>query len=183
MSAPAFVQTIESSVFGEWMRNNVLAMPFVESAHVLFITLVFGSILVVDLRLLGLRDHGRTITGMSREMLRLTWGAFILAVITGGLMFAANAATYWNNTAFRLKMLAILCAGLNMLVFQLLTFRSVANWDRDARVPRAARIAGALSIIIWTSAIFLGRWIGFTKGYDFAAPVGDSADFDFSAGP
>ena len=183
MMAPAIVKWIEASAPGQWMRDNALAMPFVESAHVLFITVVFGSILVVDLRLLGLRDSRRAVTRMSHEMLRLTWAAFGGAIVTGMLMFAANASSYWFNTAFRFKMLAILCAGLNMLVFQFLTYRSVAAWDRDAPTPRAARIAGALSILIWTSAIFLGRWIGFTKGYDFAAPVPDSVDFDFSAGP
>ena len=52
--------------------------------------------------------------------------------MTGALLFAANATTYWFNTAFRFKMLAILLAGINMLVFQFITFRSVAAWDRNA---------------------------------------------------
>jgi hypothetical protein len=77
-------------------------------------------------------------------------------------------------------MLCILLAGVNMAVFQLMTWRSVGAWDRDARGPRAARIAGALSILLWLSVITLGRVIGFTKGYDFSAPV-DNVDFDFSA--
>src|SRR5690606_23365188 len=94
--------------------------------------------------------------------------------------FAANATTYWFNTAFRFKMLAILLAGLNMLVFQFVTFRGVPAWDRNAPTPTAARLAGALSILIWTSVIFLGRWIGFTNGYD--VPVPEGMDFDFSRG-
>jgi hypothetical protein len=180
--APAFVKLVENSFFGDWMRDNVLAMPYVEAAHVLFIAIVFGSILVVDLRLLGLRDAGRAITRMSGEMLKLTWSAFGCAVVTGVLMFAANATTYWFNTAFRLKMLAILAAGLNMVVFQFVTYRGVAGWDRATLTPRAARTAGALSILIWTTVIFLGRWIGFTKGYDFTPPASEEL-FDFAAGP
>ena len=63
MSAPpSLIQGIEGSGIGEWMRGNVLAMPWVNTIHVLCITLVYGSILVVDLRLLGLLDRGRAIT-------------------------------------------------------------------------------------------------------------------------
>jgi len=163
------------------MRSTVIAMPIVEAAHVLCITLVFGTILVVDLRLLGLFDRTRTVTRTAHEMLRVTWAAFAGAVVTGALYFTANATTYWFNTAFRFKMLAILAAGINMAVFQLITWRGVAAWDRDAPTPRAARLAGALSILIWIIVITLGRVIGFTKGYDFSTPT--DVDFDFSGGP
>jgi hypothetical protein len=176
MNAPSFVQAIEASAVGEWMRGHVLAMPLVEAAHVLCIAVVFGTILVVDLRLLGLFDRQRAVTRVADEMLRLTWIAFIGAVLTGALYFAANAGTYWFNTAFRFKMLAILLAGLNMAVFQFVTYKSVAAWDRTAP-PRAARIAGALSLLLWTTVVVLGRVIGFTKGYDFTAPT--DVDFNF----
>jgi hypothetical protein len=162
------------------MRSHLLAMPWVNAAHVLCISLVFGSILVVDLRLLGLCDRQRAVTRVAQDMLRLTWIAFAGAVLTGVLYFAANATTYWFNTAFRFKLLAILLAGVNMLVFQFHTFRGVATWNRDAPPPHAARLAGALSILLWTTVIVLGRVIGFTKGYD--VPVPDDIDFDFSSG-
>jgi hypothetical protein len=175
--APQFVQDVEASGIGEWMRSNLLALPMVEAAHVLCITLVFGSILVVDLRLLGLFDRHRAVTRVSREMLGWTWSAFAGAVVTGGIYFAANATTYWFNNAFRFKMLAILLAGINMAVFQLVTWRGVSEWDREAATPRAARVAAALSILIWTVVIVLGRLIGFTKGYDFQVP--EDIDFQF----
>jgi hypothetical protein len=161
------------------MRSNVLAMPLVNSVHVFCITLVFGSILVVDLRLLGLLDRNRSITRMSQEMLRITWTAFAGAAITGALFFAANATTYWHNTAFGFKLLAILLAGINMAVFQFHTFRGVAAWDRGVPTPAGAKVAGSLSIVIWITVIVLGRVIGFTKGYD--VPIPDNVNFDFSA--
>ncbi|MEO8315155.1 MAG: DUF6644 family protein [Pseudomonadota bacterium] len=178
MNAPSFIQDIEASAIGEWLRSNVQAMPWVNAVHVLCITLVFGSILVVDLRLLGLQDRGRAVTRVSHEMLRFTWTAFLGAVISGGLFFTANASTYWFNNAFRFKMLAILLAGINMLVFQFITYRGVATWDRNALTPGTARLAGALSILIWTTVIVLGRIIGFTKGIEVAVP--ENMDFDFS---
>jgi hypothetical protein len=179
--APAFINAVEHSAVGEWMRGTVLAMPIVEAAHVLCITLVFGTILIVDLRLLGLLDRTRAVTKTAHEMLRVTWVAFAGAVLTGAMYFTANATTYWFNTAFRFKMLAILAAGINMAVFQLITYRDVAAWDQGKPTPRAARIAGALSILIWVTVITLGRVIGFTKGYDFSTPA--DVDFDFSGGP
>ncbi len=112
-------------------------------------------------------------------MLRLTWAAFFLAVITGALMFAANAGTYYATRAFRFKMLALLAAGVNMAVFQLITFRSVANWDKDTPPPARGRFAGAASIVIWVAVIFLARWIGFTKGYNFEVPDDLDLNFEF----
>jgi hypothetical protein len=178
MTAPALIQSIESSGVGEWLRSNELAMPWVNSLHVLCVTLVFGSILIVDLRLLGLLDRSRAITVISRETLRLTWAAFVGAAVTGSMFFAANASTYWFNYAFRFKMAAILLAGINMLVFQYGAYRGVAAWDRHASPPQAARTAAAISIIVWTTVLVLGRIIGFTKGVD--VPVPDATDFDFS---
>lgn len=177
MTIIEIVQAIQASAPGEWMRSSVKAMPIVEATHVLAAATVFGSIFIVDLRLIGLRDARRAFTRVSDEMLRYTWLAFGLAVITGALMFVANASTYYGNTAFRLKMMALVLAGVNMAIFQQLTFRGVAAWDQGRAAPTAGRVAGALSILFWIAVIFFARWIGFTKGYDFAVP--DDVQFDF----
>jgi hypothetical protein len=173
----AIVSSIEGLAVAEWMRSSLKAMPFVEAAHVLAAAAVFGTILIVDLRLLGYPNTRRSFKLVEHELLRMTWGAFFIAVITGALMFAANATTYFSNTAFQLKMLALLGAGVNMALFQLVTFRTVGTWDSDARPPLAGRLAGALSILIWLAVIFLARWIGFTKGYNFSVP--DDVDLNF----
>jgi hypothetical protein len=176
MSFDGMIDVIQASALAEWMRTSVKAMPIVNALHVLAATTVFGTILIVDLRLLGFPDTRRPFTRISDEMLRLTWAAFALALLTGGLMFAANAQTYVGNTAFQLKMLALIGAAVNMAIFQRITFRGVGAWDQ-ARPPLAGRVAGAASIVIWVTVIFLARWIGFTKGYDFDVPT--DVDFDF----
>jgi hypothetical protein len=178
MAVPEIIQSIEATGLAEWMRMSVKAMPIVESIHVLAAATVFGTIFIVDLRLLGFPGVSRPFTRISDEMLRLTWAAFVLALITGAMMFAPNASTYFVNTPFRFKMLALLAAGLNMIVFQLVTYRGVGTWD-DSMPPRAARIAGALSILLWVTVIFLGRWIGFTKGYNFDAAPPPDMNFEF----
>jgi hypothetical protein len=161
------------------MRTSVKAMPFIESLHVLAAATVFGTVFIVDLRLLGFPDTRRPVTLISREMLRLTWAAFCIAVLAGVLMFAANAHTYYANTAFRLKMLSLLGAGLNMAIFQGVTYRTVSAWDRNVPTPLAGRVAGALSILLWLTVIFFARWIGFTKGYDFSIPQDSHINFQF----
>jgi hypothetical protein len=178
---PSIAQALESSAVGEWMRSSLKAMPVVESIHVLSAAVVFGTILIVDLRLLGVPSTRRAITRVHEELVRFTWAAFGVSVVTGLLMFAPNATTYFRNTAFGLKMLSLLAAGVNMAIFEGRTFRSVTQWDRDVAAPTAARVAGALSILIWGGVIFFARWIGFTKGYDFAVP--DDVNFDFQPGP
>jgi hypothetical protein len=64
-----------------------------------------------------------------------------------------------------------------MAVFQVLTARTMPAWDTSAKPPTAARMAAIISLVVWTAVIFLGRWIGFTKGYDFSVP--EDIQFDF----
>ncbi len=183
MDSASIVQFIQASWVSEWMRGSLKSMPVIESIHVMALAVVFGTILIVDLRLLGFPDTRRSFTRTSDELLRWTWAAFIIAAITGALMFAANAATYFVNAMFRWKLLAMLGAGINMAVFQFITLRSVAGWDKDAPTPPAGRVAGALSILLWVSVIVLGRGIGFTKGYNFEVPEETEIDLEFLQGP
>jgi hypothetical protein len=180
MEVPAIVRSIELSSAGEWMRMSLKSMPVVEAIHVLTAAVVFGTILIIDLRLLGFPNTRRAFTRIEHELLRYTWGAFIISVVTGILMFAANASTYYGNTAFRLKMLALLVAGANMAVFEFVTKRGVGSWDKDVLPAPAARFAGAASILIWTAVIVIARWIAWTKGYGAGATIPDNVNFDFS---
>jgi len=180
MTTPSIVKVIEGSAPADWMRMSLLSMPVVEAIHVLTAAVVFGTILIIDLRLLGFPNARRSFTRIEHELLRYTWGAFIISVVTGILMFAANATTYYGNTAFRLKMLALLVAGLNMAAFEFVTKRSVGSWDKDVMPAPAARFAGAASIVIWTAVIAIARWIAWTKGYGAGASIPDNLNFDFS---
>jgi hypothetical protein len=172
MSTESVLAAIQTSALADWMRDTLPAMQVVESTHVLAAVVVFGTVLIVDLRLLGLADAPRPFTRISHETLRLTWIAFAVAALTGSLMFTTSAATYFVNPAFRLKALALLGAGLNMAWFQLLTARGTGAWDVGKPTPAAARVAGLVSVLLWAAVVLLGRWIGFTKGYDFAIPPG-----------
>jgi hypothetical protein len=173
----AVFEFMQNSALSEYLRTSLKAMPIVEAIHVMAVATVFGTIVLVDLRLLGYPNVQRSFSKLHHELLQWTWMAFGIAFITGWLLLIVNAVTYYRNTALWLKMGVIMLAGINMLVFELVTARSVSKWDKGVLPPAAARTAGALSIAFWIAVIVLGRWIGFTKGYDFTIPEDVQLDF------
>jgi hypothetical protein len=135
--------------------------PGIESIHVLAITMVVGSITMVDLRLLDLNLRERPAGELIAEVLPWTWISFVVAVCSGAMLFASNASHYWGTVPFRAKMLLLALAGLNMLVFHATVYRSVEVWDRRRQTPRAAKVCGGISLALWIGVVTLGRWIGF----------------------
>ena len=135
--------------------------PAIETIHVIAIVLVLGSITRLDMRLMGLVWQNRPVTEVADEMLPWTWTSFVVATVFGLLLWSSKPIEYFQIAFFDVKMLLILLAGLNMLLFQFVTFRTVAQWDRDPLPPPPARLAGALSMAFWLSVVICGRLIGF----------------------
>jgi hypothetical protein len=160
----AFFHWLHETSLAATMRASPVLFPWIESVHVLSIALVVGSIAAVDLRLLGLASRSRPVTRLIGDILPLTWIAFAIAVLTGVTLFSSNAVDYANNGPMRLKMLLLVIAGFNMLVFHFVTYRSVGEWDEAPRTPFPVRLAGATSLLLWTGIVVFGRWIGFTVG-------------------
>ena len=144
------------------IRESGNLFPWIESIHVLAITLVVGSISIVDLRLLGLVWRGRAISRLLAEVLPLTWIAFVVAAITGTLLFSSNAVKYSQNHFFQAKMALLVIAFFNMLAFHVVTSRGMEAWDTSPKVPTGVRAAGGVSLALWIAVIACGRWIGFT---------------------
>lgn len=179
MDLTPIIEAIQTSGVAEWLRTSLKALPVINAVHVLGVGLLFGTIIIVDLRLVGYPNTTRSVHRTTSELLPFTWAGFGLALLSGAAMFSVNATTYMQNTAFFLKMGIIGLAGINMLVFEGLIARGAAAWDTGPTI-RAARLAGGLSIVFWTLVIVFGRMIGFTKGYDFDVPEEIEMDFDFS---
>lgn len=155
--------------FAQWLDGSSLGMavaqawfPQVECVHVVALAAVVGTIFLVDTRLIGVTSTKLSFRQISRRLLPWTWAGFVLAVITGFLMFASNAVAYYGNGAFRLKLALMILAAVNMLYFELVTFRTVGTWEAAAKPPFAARFAGVLSMALWGGVIVTGRWIGFS---------------------
>src|SRR5712671_772142 len=157
-----FLRWLEATPVAETIRENEVQFPWIESFHVLAIVLVVGTISIIDLRLLGIASLERAATRLMGDVLPWTWGAFVIAAITGSLLFASNAPNYAHNFFFQGKMVLLAAAGINMAIFHAFGIRDAARWDTLRRTPPAARTAGAVSLMLWVAVVAFGRWIGFT---------------------
>ncbi|MBJ6987839.1 MULTISPECIES: DUF6644 family protein [unclassified Devosia] len=171
MDITQFLYDLQNSGLANWVNTGGATYPVVESLHVLAVALVFGTILIVDVRLLGFASTNRPYTKVAHDLLHLTWVGFVVAVITGFLLFLPNATGIFANVNFQIKMLMIMLAGVNMFILELISARDVSVWDTNNPPPNKARIAGLLSLCFWTAVIVFGRLIGFTAVVDdpFAA--------------
>jgi hypothetical protein len=158
----AFLKALQATALAEKIREALFVFPMLEATHVIGLALVFGTIAIIDLRLIGLASSQRSFKRMYSDILKWTWGAFALTAVTGALMFITNATVYYHNFYFRTKMLLLVLAGINMGVFELTLGRKVDSWDKSPSAPALGRAVGVLSICLWITVIFMGRMIGFT---------------------
>jgi hypothetical protein len=152
---------LEATSLAVFIHDHKWAFTTIAVVHVFSIAMMVATISVVDLRLLGLAFTKRPFTELAGQVLPATWVAFVVAAIAGSLIFISQATDHFENTAFRIKMLLIVAAGINMLIFELITARGAPNWDLKIPPP-SARLAGGISIACWALVIVFGRWTGFT---------------------
>jgi hypothetical protein len=157
----SLLQWLDNTAMAETVRESVWIFPAMETIHVAAIAIVVGSIALLDLRLAGLVSRRRAISEVSAEMLPWTWTSFAIATLFGVLLFASQPIKYVGIAFFDAKILLILLAGMNMLVFEFMIAKNQAAWDRDPTPPTIVRIAGSLSLAFWVSVLVLGRLIGF----------------------
>ncbi len=158
----SWLQSLQDSPPATAIREGATLFPWIECVHVLALTVVVGSIAVVDLRLIGWASRDRSVGEVSATTLPITWSAFAVALLTGSLLFSSNATTYAHNIFFQLKMALIVAAGANMGLYHLLIGRDARQWRTVADTPVRARITGAVSLCLWVAVVAFGRWIGFT---------------------
>jgi uncharacterized membrane protein len=154
-------QWLFDSALGTSIRESTYVFPLIETLHVLAITLLVGTVAILDLRLWGAVLKGEKVTTVARQLLPLTWAGFALVLSSGVLLFIAEAAKLYSNPAFRLKLLFLVLVGLNPLVFHFTIYRSVDQWDEAVVTPARARLAGAVSLSLWAGIIVAGRAIAY----------------------
>jgi hypothetical protein len=161
MTSLGLMAWLEHRPFAVSIAESTWLFPCIETVHVLALTVVFGSVAMMDLRLLGVGSKDRAVSEVITTTLPWTWIAFAVTATAGSLLFSSKATTYYENLPFRIKLVCLGLAGVNMLIFHLLTARGMASWDRGTP-PTAARLAGAVSLMLWLAIVATGRWIGFT---------------------
>ncbi|MBM3771907.1 MAG: hypothetical protein FJW27_11630 [Acidimicrobiia bacterium] len=153
---------LEQSAVGLLVRESLWGFPIVVGLHILSLAFSVGMFLWFDLRLLGLALTSVRVSLVYRRLIPWATVGFGSSFITGGLLFTGYATAASANTAFRMKVLMLLVAGVNAVVYHTVTERDREAWDAWTHPPRAARVAGAISLIAWATVILCGRIMSYT---------------------
>jgi hypothetical protein len=159
-------QWLEKTPVAAAMRDSLWAFDITETIHTLGIILVAGTIMLVDLRLLGMGLRSEPVSQVVSRIVPWTLSGFGLMFVTGAWLFSAEASKLYQSPAFRIKMVLLSLAGLNALIFHLTIYRRAAEWDGKPVAPMRARMAGLLSLLLWIAIIAAGRSIAYGPGYD-----------------
>ncbi|HEX4277025.1 MAG TPA: DUF6644 family protein [Bryobacteraceae bacterium] len=163
MNLLSFCQWLEKTPVAMSMRESLWIFDAVETIHTLGIVLVAGTIMLLDLRLLGLGLRREPVSDVAGRTVPWTLAGFCLMALTGAWLFSAEASKLYHSPAFRIKLVLLALAGLNALLFHLTVYRQVNGW---VDIPVRARMAGLISLVLWTCIIAAGRSIAYGPGYD-----------------
>lgn len=133
------------------LKASFFAYPVVNALHIAAIGSLFASVLLLDLAVLGVLSPpgGKAFLALMRKV---ALAAFATAAVTGLLLFSVRASEYAAMPVFQAKLVLIALAGLNLLLFVLLERRDAAA---------ASRLSAGASLVLWSGALFCGRFIGF----------------------
>jgi hypothetical protein len=145
-----------------WIQLTPYVFAVLEGVHLVGVAFFFGSIFLLDLRLLGLTPT--LLTGPAgRFLLRISVPAFAMVAVSGALLFIPSADRYVASATFSAKMGALVIGGLNALAFHIAAWRRVDTWGDGAHIPWAARATAIVSVVAWISVIALGRAMGYER--------------------
>lgn len=153
----SLITKIEATAVNEWVLGSAWVWPLLEIIHFIGLSLLLGSLLIVDLRLVGL--FRRIDIAATHRLLPWAFLGFGLNLITGTLFVLGDPARYFVNTGFRVKMILVLVAGLNALWFYWKINPAMRNWDPHTDTPALAKTIALLSLGTWTGVLLLGRLI------------------------
>jgi hypothetical protein len=143
------------------IRESIWVFPILDALHCVGIILVAGTIVIVDLRLLGFGMRRQPVSSIVAQVLPWTFFGFAFMFVTGSLLAWAEPVKLYHSVFFRWKLLFLALAGLNALLFHYGIYRGAVRWDAATLTPARARLAGAVSIACWICVIAAGRAIGY----------------------
>ncbi len=161
MSVTSFLQWLQNTSFSVWLRDSTWTEPIVETVHVLTLTLFLGFAVLLDVRLLGLGMKRRRVSEVINQLNPWLIGGFTVMVVSGILLFSGDPVSFYTTIFFKIKMILIVLAGLNVFVFNTTIGRTVGEWDLGEPTPGRAKVAAVLSLIFWVAIIAAGRAIAY----------------------
>ena len=162
MSILQAAEWLESTAAGTLVRESLYGFPILVAIHLLGLTISAGIVIWFDLRLLGISMRGQPVSQVYRRLMPLAFVGFAVMFISGGFLLAGFATAAYGNLYFRIKAAALVLAGVNALIYHRTTERTIASWDTHSRPPLAARMAGMISLAVWTTVVLAGRMMSYT---------------------
>ncbi|HEY6529815.1 MAG TPA: DUF6644 family protein [Cellvibrionaceae bacterium] len=158
------LQYFYSSQWGEGLRESLYVYPLVEGVHLLSLSISFGFIALIDLRLLNILFRSVPIAVLLPQLRLWMLSGFAVTFVTGFLLTMAEGPMLLDIFVFPLKMLAIFIAAINALWFEYSYGRHINTWSARPSYPFGVKLSGAISLFTWTSVIILGRLIPYLDG-------------------
>jgi hypothetical protein len=156
-----FLQWLSNTPFSMFMRDSSWAEPIVETAHVATLTLFFGFAVMLDLRLLGVVLKSRPISEVLKQFNAWLYWGYVIMIVTGILLFIGDPVSFYSTFPFKLKMVLLIVVGINAMVFNKTIGQHTEEWDLAPTTPWQAKLAGTVSLVLWTAIIAAGRIIAY----------------------
>lgn len=152
----SLASSIADSGLNQWIAETYWLWPVLEIFHFIGLSIMLGALLIIDARLLGmLRTYD---AGSVKRLVPLVWVGFCINLASGTMFFVGDPMRYSVNIGFQIKMLLILIAGLNVVVYQLQVRPQLTGWN-TVSVPTIARLVAIASLVTWGGVLLLGRLI------------------------
>jgi hypothetical protein len=158
-----FAQWVQATAFFTALRGSAYVYPIILGLHMTGIALFGGMVLMTDMRLLGLAMRKHSISDVVEQFRILKRWGLLLVITCGVLMLGAKAEEYYYNAFLRTKLILLALVALHALVFYRSVYANPAALDKASRIPGNAKLAAALSLLLWTSIACCGRGIGYIE--------------------
>jgi hypothetical protein len=158
---PEFIQALQDMSLPTALRESALVFPVVLSLHLAGMGLFGGMILMTDLRLLGIAMTKRPVSDVVNGLRPWKHLGLTLTATCGILLLWSKVAIYYPNPFLRLKLVLLGLVIIHALVFKRSVYRRVTELDRSPVIPGRAKLAAAISLVLWISLVTAGRWIGY----------------------
>lgn len=145
------------SALNQWIEVNYWLWPILEILHFIGLALLFGGLIIVDLRMAG--NFRNLSSAATHKLLPMVVIGFGLNVVTGILFFCGDPSRYAINIGFQIKMILVMLAGLNALFYHWKISPIMQDWDPMADSPPLAKVVAYTSLGSWTGVLLLGRLI------------------------
>ncbi len=161
MSLSSFCDWLSKTSFSIWLREAPYPFPVLLIIHLLTVAFFGGMVLLGNLRLLGRAMQDIPVSQVLGQFRPWKWIAFGILAVSGVFLTISDPVEYYGNIMFWISLLLLLLVGINALVFRLGVYRTIAEWDDAEVMPPQARLAGKISLALWTLLVLAGRAIAF----------------------